>query len=107
MAPGAGEAPPRAGPLAEDRTMNQLAPLPSPALVLPALIAAADERARLRFLEFFAVTIRNPHTRRAYRSEEHTSELQSPMRISYAAFCLNTKQLTDIVKTNDTRRHAH
>src|SRR3546814_2329179 len=25
---------------------------------------------------------------RAYRSEEHTSELQSLMRISYAAFCL-------------------
>ena len=46
--------------------MNHLAPLPSPALALPALIAAADERARLRFLEFFAVTIRNPHTRRAY-----------------------------------------
>ncbi|MCE3519501.1 hypothetical protein LXJ58_32640, partial [Escherichia coli] len=44
--------------------MNQLAPLPS--LALPALVAAADERARLRFLEFFAVTIRNPHTRRAY-----------------------------------------
>jgi len=46
--------------------MNQLAPLPSPALALPALIAAADERAWLRFLEFFAVTIRNAHTRRAY-----------------------------------------
>ena len=46
--------------------MNQLAPLPSPELALPALVAAADERARLRFLEFFAVTIRNPHTRRAY-----------------------------------------
>ena len=30
------------------------------------MIAAADDRARLRFLEFFAVTIRNPHTRRAY-----------------------------------------
>src|SRR3546814_1408589 len=26
----------------------------------------------------------------AYRSEEHTSELQSLMRISYAVFCLNT-----------------
>src|SRR3546814_4484934 len=26
------------------------------------------------------------------RSEEHTSEIQSLMRISYAAFCLNTKQ---------------
>src|SRR3546814_9156352 len=28
------------------------------------------------------------------RSEEHTSELQSLMRISYAVFCLKTKQLT-------------
>src|SRR3546814_10317839 len=27
-----------------------------------------------------------------YRSEEHTSELQSLMRISYAVFCLKTKQ---------------
>src|SRR3546814_12765128 len=26
-----------------------------------------------------------------YRSEEHTSELQSLMRISYAVFCLNNK----------------
>src|SRR3546814_4911190 len=33
------------------------------------------------------------------RSEEHTSELQSLMRISYAVFCLNTKNTTD---TNDT-----
>src|SRR3546814_2007604 len=28
----------------------------------------------------------------ACRSEEHTSELQSLMRISYAVFCLKTKQ---------------
>src|SRR3546814_8329152 len=27
----------------------------------------------------------------AWRSEEHTSELQSLMRISYAVFCLNKK----------------
>src|SRR3546814_3232294 len=27
-----------------------------------------------------------------HRSEEHTSELQSLMRISYAAFCLKTKK---------------
>src|SRR3546814_18583858 len=46
--------------------MAQLAPLPSPTLALPALIASADDRARLRFLEFFAVPIRNAHTRRAY-----------------------------------------
>src|SRR3546814_4661252 len=30
------------------------------------------------------------------RSEEHTSELQSLMRISYAAFCLNKKLDTDL-----------
>jgi len=34
--------------------------------IVPALIAAAGERASLRFLEFFAANIRNPHTRRAY-----------------------------------------
>src|SRR3546814_5507075 len=28
----------------------------------------------------------------AYRSEEHTSELQSLMRISYAVFCLKKKK---------------
>src|SRR3546814_3399386 len=31
---------------------------------------------------------------RARRSEEHTSELQSLMRISYAVFCLKTKKHT-------------
>ncbi len=46
--------------------MNELAPLPSPAFALPALVAAADDHAQRRFLEFFAVTIRNTHTRRAY-----------------------------------------
>src|SRR3546814_7567071 len=30
------------------------------------------------------------------RSEEHTSELQSLMRISYAVFCLTKKKSTDI-----------
>src|SRR3546814_7787096 len=30
----------------------------------------------------------------SYRSEEHTSELQSLMRISYAVFCLKKKKYT-------------
>src|SRR3546814_7125551 len=39
----------------------------------------------------------------ASRSEEHTSELQSLMRISYAVFCLkNKKQTTTIHTLNDT-----
>src|SRR3546814_2601112 len=36
------------------------------------------------------------------RSEEHTSELQSLMRISYAVFCLKKKKLQD--KNHSTRR---
>src|SRR5260370_4692630 len=33
---------------------------------LPGLVTGAGERASVRFLEFFAAAIRNPHTRRAY-----------------------------------------
>src|SRR3546814_1333462 len=52
--------------------------------------------------------IRVPHVRlpefwyrrhltvRKWRSEEHTSELQSLMRISYAVFCLKQKNLTHL-----------
>src|SRR3546814_6810044 len=36
------------------------------------------------------------------RSEEHTSELQSLMRISYAVFCLKKKKIN-----NPPRRHIH
>src|SRR3546814_9945504 len=35
-------------------------------------------------------------TRVSMRSEEHTSELQSLMRISYAVFCLKQKNKTNI-----------
>jgi site-specific recombinase XerC len=45
--------------------MNQLVAISSPA-ALPQLVIVAGERACLRFLEFFAANIRNPHTRRAY-----------------------------------------
>src|SRR3546814_6874314 len=36
------------------------------------------------------------------RSEEHTSELQSLMRISYAVFCLNKKNNTNHKQPNNT-----
>jgi len=45
--------------------MNRLVPL-HPSNGLPALVAAAGDRAAYRFLEFFTAHIRNPHTRRAY-----------------------------------------
>src|SRR3546814_2062700 len=37
----------------------------------------------------------DPRGRHAVRSEEHTSELQSLMRISYAVFCLKKKTKQD------------
>src|SRR3546814_10615896 len=39
---------------------------------------------------------RQPYT----RSEEHTSELQSLMRISYAVFCLKKKKQKQYTQTN-------
>ncbi|WP_164721305.1 tyrosine-type recombinase/integrase [Burkholderia stagnalis] len=44
--------------------MGQLTTFDS--LSVPTLVIAADEHAGVRFLEFFASAIRNPHTRRAY-----------------------------------------
>src|SRR3546814_4046961 len=51
--------------------------------------------------------------RRRRRSEEHTSELQSLMRISYAVFCLKKKKTRQafthyvLVLVLQTQRHKH
>src|SRR3546814_6862019 len=37
-----------------------------------------------------------------WRSEEHTSELQSLMRISYAVFCLKKKKIQNKTNNNNT-----
>src|SRR3546814_3279010 len=52
----------------------------------------------------------NPSTRRSssiFRSEEHTSELQSLMRISYAVFCLKKKHIVNHPPQNHTYAHTH
>ena len=36
--------------------------------------------------------VEEPGKTSSYRSEEHTSELQSPVPISYAVFCLKKKK---------------
>src|SRR3546814_5248398 len=47
----------------------------------------------LRCLEQFAKYVPDGSLRKMFaRSEEHTSELQSLMRISYAVFCLEKKK---------------
>src|SRR3546814_9295783 len=41
------------------------------------------------------------------RSEEHTSELQSLMRISYAVFCLKKKNKYETKRNNNRVLHVH
>src|SRR3546814_1103733 len=45
----------------------------------------------LSVLRIARLTVMRRHLLRVSRSEEHTSELQSLMRISYAVFCLKKK----------------
>src|SRR3546814_6166701 len=48
------------------------------------------------------VTLTYPHI--GHRSEEHTSELQSLMRNSYAVFCLKKKKIKSDENINCTRK---
>src|SRR3546814_10383204 len=50
-----------------------------------------------------AARARFAHEVESRRSEEHTSELQSLMRISYAVFCLKKKNTT---QTTNKRTHS-
>src|SRR3546814_6907732 len=54
-------------------------------------------------------TPRPPRAPSRRRSEEHTSELQSLMRISYAVFCLKKKNTTDynIHKQTNESEYIH
>src|SRR3546814_5049206 len=53
------------------------------------------------FDEFKKPLVRTIESARiAIRSEEHTSELQSLMRISYAVFCVKTKITINNIMTN-------
>src|SRR3546814_5702936 len=70
------------------------------------VIGAEREQAWQRMLavwpNFAVYEKRAERTIPVFRSEEHTSELQSLMRISYAVFCLKKKHTTSI---KDKHRH--
>src|SRR3546814_7314521 len=56
----------------------------TPDIVIPTLLVAAC---------YIAGLLRRANAAQPVRSEEHTSELQSLMRISYAVFCLKKKNI--------------
>src|SRR3546814_10624302 len=58
------------------------------------------------FIDFDEIEISNLHSRPIERSEEHTSELQSLMRISYAVFCLKKKKKMKHI-SNDPRTYSN
>src|SRR3546814_5747588 len=77
---------------------------------LPTLRAASISKTATSTVSFSAVSIEiqlsGPTQPRRFslRSEEHTSELQSLMRISYDVFCLKNKKNTICnQKTQDTK----
>src|SRR3546814_3690917 len=59
--------------------------------------AVIDVFTQSRPLALAAYRARSAISRAASRSEEHTSELQSLMRISYAVFCLKKKKSSQII----------
>src|SRR3546814_9141699 len=66
-------------------------------LGLAPLQAAAEFLGQPRFGKIGDVR-RHARDREPLRSEEHTSELQSLMRISYAVFCLKNKKIENTQK---------
>src|SRR3546814_10286593 len=68
--------------------------------------AVKDPAIKTKLAELGAVPVAEDRARpealrvqlKSERSEEHTSELQSLMRISYAVFCLKKKKTTTIPK---------
>src|SRR3546814_9591534 len=73
----------------------------TPALRLELAIAVGEPR------DLLPHPLRVPAVGSPRRSEEHTSELQSLMRISYAVFCLKTKTPTKPNQLNYTHNTNH
>src|SRR3546814_2284461 len=100
----------RAQSRASQRPAALRGPSQRPAAELPAAVDGAVElaSARVHGDRERGRRVRLPVLRRALRSEEHTSELQSLMRISYAVFCLKKKKRKKRTYTHhyeNTQRH--
>src|SRR3546814_9201577 len=72
---------------------------------LAAAVDAGEQRVLRVELEVQPRAAVRDHAGREQRSEEHTSELQSLMRNSYAVFCLKKKTNTTYNNTHQLHKH--
>src|SRR3546814_1585013 len=96
-------------------------PLPKIGIVRDALVIDDDQQVVIGAVSLFRVRLVDPIAARIAavqanlvdppslppRSEEHTSELQSLMRISYAVFCLKKKKHTIITNRHQQHQTVH
>src|SRR3546814_9404085 len=82
------------------RSLRQIAGVVAPDFLQLRNVVARNLRQRRKARRLLAAAVRGPVVAgglvgglRNTRSEEHTSELQSLMRISYAVFCLKQKKI--------------
>src|SRR3546814_10565957 len=73
----------------------------------PSVPAASSSRRSTASIERRTARTINGNPMTAERSEEHTSEVQSLMRISYAVFCLKKKQKQHINHTKAAHMNRH
>src|SRR3546814_6718727 len=81
-------------------------PLPSTAITSPPRILTVPRTAQVPSMWMWAISLAKPSSAPPLvsRSEEHTSELQSLMSISYAVFCLKKKKITQLIQ--DTKQNT-
>src|SRR3546814_6933555 len=79
----------RSGPLPEDPNLFVHVYNPPLRLLIVGAVHISQALVPIASLAGYEVVVIDPR-----RSEEHTSELQSLMRISYAVFCLNKQKIT-------------
>src|SRR3546814_7013238 len=85
----------RCGFLADITASTATLTEPSVPFLKPTGQESADASSRCSCDSVVRAPIAPQATRSVRRSEEHTSELQSLMRISYAVFCLKKKKTTN------------
>src|SRR3546814_1339115 len=90
--------------LVRERVERPLSPICGeiPGAVRQGAVSAVDARLRCRAADGAA----RARLEAGHRSEEHTSGLQSLMRISYAVFCLKKKKQTTRATNNQTRENT-